>query len=302
MTKNRIRRFLHSFGLVILLLGFPAVALQGCQTKQERMEWDRMISAERTLPGERRSPAILFIHGIDGTPAHMLPLAELAQAQGFPARVIRLPGHCEGLDELRAVSAEDWWRKVEDEYDALAAAHDEVAVVGFSLGAGLALHLCETRPVRHAFLIAPPVKLSTESIFKIDTIRKAGAVITLVPVFKSYSEIEIEGGPRRVPVNYHSAVPSAALLQADRVVRQSVERLPDITAQLYLVHAKHDPLIDQESSDIVFQTVGPARCTQLTVDSWKHSMFIEDRQRETLDFFTVFLSTLPDAAPRPEGG
>lgn len=290
---NKIGPLFRAAALLVLVVGFPAAVLQGCQTKQERLDWERMISTERTLPGARRDLAILFLHGIDGSPAHMLPLAELAQAQGIPSRVVRLPGHCEGLDEMRAVSAEDWWRKVEDEYDALAAAHDEVAVVGFSLGAGLALHLCETRPVRHAFLIAPPVKLSTESIFRIDTIRKAGAVITLVPVFKSYSDIDIEGEPRRVPVNYHSAVPSAALLQADRVVRQSVERLPDITAQLYLVHARHDPLIDRESSDIIFQTVGPARCTQLTLNSWKHSMFIEDKQKEVSDFFMSFLNSLP---------
>ena len=87
----------------------------------------KLLTQEWDLPG-KHGRAVLLVHGIDGLPLHMWPLAQCAQRQGYACRVILLPGHGAGHRDLRDTTAAAWREKVEREYDALAARYDEVTV------------------------------------------------------------------------------------------------------------------------------------------------------------------------------
>lgn len=101
--------------------------------------------------------AALLIHGYLGGPFEMEPLAAPLEDLGLSVRLVTLPGHASSVDELRRSTFKDWRVHIEQEYDRLLAEHDEVIVLGFSLGGALGLHLAETRSPKALITMAAPV-------------------------------------------------------------------------------------------------------------------------------------------------
>jgi carboxylesterase len=95
--------------------------------------------------GER---ACLLLHGFSSSPADFGTLGRVLQAQGVHAFAPLLPGHGRSPADLRGTRCDDWTRAAEEAFDSLAARFDSVAVVGFSMGGALALHLARARSPR----------------------------------------------------------------------------------------------------------------------------------------------------------
>ncbi|MFI3272499.1 MAG: alpha/beta fold hydrolase [Pseudomonadota bacterium] len=100
--------------------------------------------------------AVLLIHGYGGTPLEMQGIARVLEDKGIAAHAVCLTGHNGTEDDFTSTFFPDWRRAAEDAYDALAAQHENVMVVGFSMGGTLALHLgTARRPVAIVTLAAP---------------------------------------------------------------------------------------------------------------------------------------------------
>ncbi len=73
--------------------------------------------------------------------------AGIARRLGASLHLPTIPGHATEPADLERTTALDWYRGIEAAYDAVAASHDEVIVVGNSFGGNLALKLALHRPV-----------------------------------------------------------------------------------------------------------------------------------------------------------
>ena len=100
----------------------------------------------------RGEDAVLLVHGLTGTPAEMRSLAKKLQQQGFSVMCPRLAGHCGSISELKKSRWQDWYRTVEQSFEALKAEHRQVYVAGLSMGALLALRLAAHKGDRVAGL------------------------------------------------------------------------------------------------------------------------------------------------------
>ncbi len=85
--------------------------------------------------------AVVFIHGISGSPAHFREMAENLAEAGYTARGVLLPGHGTKAEHLTRVTWHDWYDHCAEEIRALQETHRAVHVVGYSIGAALALEL-----------------------------------------------------------------------------------------------------------------------------------------------------------------
>lgn len=101
------------------------------------------------------APGALLIHGFMGTPAEMRPLGEALAAAGYTTRAILLPGFGPDVPNLGQTTKADWLRAASAAWEGLRAAHSRVALIGFSMGAAIALHLAATQPPDALVLIAP---------------------------------------------------------------------------------------------------------------------------------------------------
>lgn len=105
--------------------------------------------------------AVLFIHGIVGTPRHFdtrLPLVSVVPANWSVYSVL-MPGHGDTVDAFAASTMEDWKRYVWQIFDHLAMTHKKVVLAGHSMGTLFALQLAVEKGDRipFLFLIAVPI-------------------------------------------------------------------------------------------------------------------------------------------------
>ena len=107
--------------------------------------------------------AVILVHGLSDTAFAMRDLAEALAARCFLTRTLLLPGHGTVPGDLLAVDHEEWLASVRRAVERARAESDEVAVVGFSLGAvlGLSLALEPDRPVDALVTISPAFHLSS---------------------------------------------------------------------------------------------------------------------------------------------
>ena len=105
------------------------------------------------LPGGR--PAALLIHGFPGTPKEVRPLADVLHPAGWTVQGLLLPGFGADIGTLFQRRYQEWVAAADAALRALQAAYSPVLLVGYSMGAAVALNVAHTRPPDGLLLAAP---------------------------------------------------------------------------------------------------------------------------------------------------
>ncbi len=117
-------------------------------------------SQGRILPDARF--AVLFLHGIVGTPRHFSHVLPLVQAvpQDWSYYNLLLPGHGGTVSDFAKSSMKQWKQAVWDTFSMLAQTHEAVVVVGHSMGTLFAIQLAIQFPqkIPFIFLLASPIR------------------------------------------------------------------------------------------------------------------------------------------------
>ena len=105
--------------------------------------------------------AVLFIHGIVGTPDHfrlLIPLEKLVP-ENWSVHNVLLPGHGGTADDFSASSRDAWKRHVWNAFHELAKDHERIIIAAHSMGTLFALRLAVEYPERIPFLFLLGVPL-----------------------------------------------------------------------------------------------------------------------------------------------
>lgn len=107
------------------------------------------------LRTEGATRAVLLLHGFLGSPADFGDLPAALHAEGWDVVAPLLPGHGTTPRELAESSMEERLTAALAAYDALAADHDRVDVLGFSMGGLLAAQVAGQRDAASLVLVNP---------------------------------------------------------------------------------------------------------------------------------------------------
>ena len=108
---------------------------------------------------EDSGKALLFVHGIVGTPNHWDPFMKFVP-EDVSVYNILLDGHGKSAGDFSKTSMKNWENQVANAVEELAIAHDEIHIVAHSLGCLLAIEQAVRHPkVTKMFLLAVPLKL-----------------------------------------------------------------------------------------------------------------------------------------------
>jgi carboxylesterase len=194
---------------------------------------------------------VLVLHGFTGNPTSMRPLAERLAAAGFSISLPRLPGHGTSVEDMESTSWHDWSGAALDAFDELASRSNRVAVVGLSMGGGLAAFVAERRDVAGVVFINPLVKVPNDELLEglqalldagVDTIESIG------------SDIKKEGA---VEASY-DATPLACAKSLFEGTRGVQDNLVKITAPSLLLSSREDHVVTSDNGDeIVANASGP---------------------------------------------
>jgi len=109
-----------------------------------------------SLPQENENArAVLLLHGFLGSPAELGKLPETLHAAGFAVEAPLLPGHGTTPGDLRDANPDQWLEAGLAAYDALAEKHDDVTVLGFSMGGFIATQIANERELPRLVLVNP---------------------------------------------------------------------------------------------------------------------------------------------------
>lgn len=201
--------------------------------------------------------AILFLHGLTGTPGEVLPLARVLSAHNH-VLVPWLPGHGETAEALRKTTWHDWARTSEEAFDRLARRYKSVYVAGLSMGACLALHLGQERPVAGIVSMSAPILLRDLRFRGLSVFR-----------FLQWSTRELAGGVLDTGLEHvtYPTCPTQSLYELKKLGDQVVRRLPLLTAPLLVLQGRHDPMVPGGSAEGLLRLSG---------SSYKHLRWMED--------------------------
>lgn len=127
----------------------------------------------RIVPGA--DTAVLFIHGIIGTPDHFRILIPLEQriSDGWSVCNLLLPGHGAGVEEFAASSMDAWRGYVRSVFEELATHHERVIIVAHSMGTLFGIQLAVDFPekVPLLFLLGVPLRPFVRPHMMLDSLR-----------------------------------------------------------------------------------------------------------------------------------
>lgn len=103
------------------------------------------------------SRAVLMIHGWTGFPGMLYPLFDAIAEAGYTVDLPRLPGHGTAMRDMLSTGHRDWLRRACDAYLDLKASHEEVILLGHSMGGVIALIVAAQVEVARTVLLAPAV-------------------------------------------------------------------------------------------------------------------------------------------------
>ena len=104
--------------------------------------------------------AVLFVHGIVGTPNHFADFVSLVPENVSVYNVL-LDGHGGSVRDFSHTSMQKWERQVRDAVDELTLSHTEVYIVAHSMGTLFAIdRAIENEAVKGLFLLAVPLVIS----------------------------------------------------------------------------------------------------------------------------------------------
>lgn len=102
--------------------------------------------------------AILFIHGILGTPDHFKPFLSLVPPNWSVYNIL-LKGHGGSVKDFSAASMTEWKRQVHETLQTLLMTHSRVAIAAHSMGTLFAIQEAVETPVAALFLLNVPLKV-----------------------------------------------------------------------------------------------------------------------------------------------
>ncbi|MBQ4067223.1 MAG: alpha/beta fold hydrolase [Clostridia bacterium] len=115
--------------------------------------------------------AILFIHGIVGTPNHFNEFIPLIP-KSFSVYNLLLDGHGKGVKDFSKTSMKKWETQVASVVEELSVTHEKIYIVAHSLGTLLAIEQAiKSRTVYKLFLIAVPLSLSLKPKMAINSLK-----------------------------------------------------------------------------------------------------------------------------------
>jgi carboxylesterase len=215
---------------------------------------------------------VLVLHGLTGTTSSVIDLAKLCAAAGYAVAAPRLPGHGTSVEDLMTTGWPDWSGAALDAYDELAATCEHIAVIGLSVGGGLAVHVAaHRRDVVALVLINPYIKHPGPEWDELAQGMLDAGVLTYDSVGSDVKK------PGVVETSYDQT-PIGPALSWLKAVPEVNENLATITAPSLLFTSTVDHVVDVDNGDeLVNKSRGPVERVWLE-DSYHVATLDNDRE------------------------
>jgi len=235
---------------------------------------------------------VLVIHGFTGSPVTIKPWAEFLNLQGYTVIAPCLPGHGSTWEELNRTNWHDWFSKVEHSYLELKSKCDRVFIAGFSMGAALAIRLCQIRGSEiEGLIVLNPSIHDRRFILKLTPLLKY-----LIPSIKKGSTDIAKPNP---PKHSYGRTPLKALDSLRDLWRKVERDLYLIDLPLMVAYSLNDHAVDPENSMQVIDNVFSVDIREVAFENSYHNVALDyDAQQLNIESKIFIEDVLSGAVKR----
>jgi carboxylesterase len=256
--------------------------------------------------------AVLLIHGLQSSPAEMLPLAKRLNKAGYAVHAphIRGYGYEHGDDAHSITQWGDWHAKVLTEFRVLKQQHKTVAVGGLCIGAVLSLSIAAELgdEVAALSLLATTLYYDGWSIPWYRFLLPIGYYTPFRYIY-SYRERDPFGlkNPQlrkwvaREMLHKDSSMAGAAKLslpavhEAELLIKAVKKSLPRVTAPALIIHSVEDDISTPRSARFVAEHIGSKVVESILLHDSYHMLTIDNEREQvatdTIRFFNAAHAT-----------
>ncbi len=243
--------------------------------------------------GKGNSPAFLLIHGFSNTAWDMRPAALLLNRLGYACKSILLPGHGTCPRDLRCATAAEWLDKAHLEYRLLREEYSRVVVVGFSIGADIAIDIASREDVAKLICISPFFKIPQRWFCSGYVEMLAGVFQYIVPYVKKI-RLGMINDPEKLRY-YHSYwhIPLQSLRQVMVIAENARTRISEVKAPTLWIHSRGDVLADFNSSRRRFSELSSKNKQFIEFHRSDHVILHDYDEQAVLDRIKSFIEEDP---------
>lgn len=191
---------------------------------------------------------ILLIHGFTGSPLELKPLVDHFRGIGYSLYVPLLAGHGTTPEEMRRTNRFDWFQSVEEGYEQLLQAGNQVIyAAGLSMGGLLALQLARKYPLRAIATLSSPIFVHDKRI------RHSRWLKYILP-YKRRTE-------RKAPhiennIVAYPKTPLSCIHSLHELIEEVKNQLSQIHTPIMVVQGNKDETVDPLSADYIYKHIG----------------------------------------------
>ena len=197
-----------------------------------------------------RKTGVLLIHGFPASPAEMKPLGEFLYGHGYTVYGVRLKGYGTSPYDLDQTPWEKSIESIEQGYKVLSLWCRDIIVVGFSVGAVIAMDMASKPRKNIQGVVSISASIEVEGMNNIALIFSAQMekLVRLIPGVKSKF---IEWNTESPEINYRS-VPLQKLADLKNYIEKVKEQLKAVSTPLLIIQATCDPIVKHRSAEFIF--------------------------------------------------
>ena len=267
------------------------------------------------LPGGEH--AVLLIHGLQGVPAEMQPLAKRLHKAGYSVRVPHFKGYgyTEGDTPHSVTPWRDWRGQVMAELRSMKRQYKTVSVGGLCIGAVLSLSVAEeaSNEIDGLVLLSTTLFYDGWSIPWYRFMLPLGYYTPFRYIY-AYKEREPFGLKNqqlrrwvaREMSHKTSSIAGAsnltlpAIHEAELMIKTVRNNLPKVTAPALIIHALEDDVSTPRSADLVASRIGSDDIHKIMLHDSYHMITLDNERELVADETIRFLDSLPGKRPLNE--
>ena len=194
--------------------------------------------------------AVLFLHGIVGTPRHFdkrLPLVHLVP-ENWSVYSVLLPGHGGSVEDFSASSMQQWKDYVWNTFDDLSKTHRRVILAGHSMGTLFALQLAieKGEKIPFLFLLAAPI---CPQVSFVAVRHSTGLVFSRKPGRNEVQDAMLDAGSVTLTKKVWKYLPWILnLLALLSEARKTKKMLPQLRTKAIVFQSRKDELVARRSA------------------------------------------------------
>jgi esterase/lipase/1-acyl-sn-glycerol-3-phosphate acyltransferase len=235
---------------------------------------------------------VILVHGYMAAPGEVRRLAERLYAAGYSVYGVRLRGHGTTPEDLAHMQWQDWYESVNRGYVVMKNAINKFVIAGFSTGAGLALLQAAKKNEKFTGLVSINAPLKLQNI----NARLSGTASffnTILKKFKmSNGKTEfVPNHPDNPEINYRRN-PVHGVAELGKLMKVVEDSLPQIKIPALIIQAAHDPVVNPESADAIFEKINSPKKELVKISSDRHGILSGEELDEVVENMIPFLKKI----------